>query len=652
MNSESFKEYNAWPVEFQNLKKITKKEIEEKIKSHTFIFKNFFIDELISIESQEINSHLIFENCFFPKRFEINQSSFKNSLQFKSCRILDLVIRNSKFHGAIFLKNNLIGNFELKRIETKNQINIIDNTFTKKNKILYFTDIKSNDTINIKDSSFQSGISFQHSSFKALVFESVTINSEDKFSINLNGTQCKSFINVKKSTISSQIQLINSNIEDSFFIEKCKIHSLRKSESALTIQRSKICNFIFHKNNIYGSINLSSNSFSRILDLQNSYILNDGRLEIFDCQVNSPSVLNSLHLTGGLLIASSKFQDILKIKDISHSSALNKKNEEYLIEISHSEFQKNLTIELISSKNPSISFTNSNFHKDLILEKINYFSSKKSIAIIDCDISNRLILSTVNEISNCIFKNSYCKILEDEITSWKCNNIFINFNYCLISENSIIDLKERVKWIKNISHTRKNHDDCYAILLKSYKEMNLQHQFKELSFNISDHKREISTGYNRLILSAYKNLIGYGYKPNLLINYILFFIFFGSLIYYFAAERSIITPNQAIVYTDNDIKICSKENWIYCKELPNEYPSFNPLIYSIDTMLPFVDLGQEKSWSIKTNSNKKDFYESISTMEIGNIIRWFQWIQILFGWLSSLIIIAWFSGFIKIDKNN
>ena len=64
-------------------------------------------------------------------------------------------------------------------------------------------------------------------------------------------------------------------------------------------------------------------------------------------------------------------------------------------------------------------------------------------------------------------------------------------------------------------------------------------------------------------------------------------------------------------------------------------------------MLPLVDLKQERTWGplIPTpDSNPIDELRSVSWK---HITRWLVWIETLFGWVASLLLVAIVSGLAK-----
>lgn len=57
-------------------------------------------------------------------------------------------------------------------------------------------------------------------------------------------------------------------------------------------------------------------------------------------------------------------------------------------------------------------------------------------------------------------------------------------------------------------------------------------------------------------------------------------------------------------------------------------------MYSLDLILPLVDLQQDSDWApIAEGPTGHDLLA-------GAVLRWFMWFEILFGWTASLILVA------------
>ena len=73
---------------------------------------------------------------------------------------------------------------------------------------------------------------------------------------------------------------------------------------------------------------------------------------------------------------------------------------------------------------------------------------------------------------------------------------------------------------------------------------------------------------------------------------------FCALVYWWLAlpPYNALGPTAPLVFQNAAYAACTEENkgnWMLCKSLPAEYTTFSPLAYSLDILLPLVDLGQK-----------------------------------------------------------
>ena len=74
---------------------------------------------------------------------------------------------------------------------------------------------------------------------------------------------------------------------------------------------------------------------------------------------------------------------------------------------------------------------------------------------------------------------------------------------------------------------------------------------------------------------------------------------------------------------------------------------FNPLAYSLDVILPLVDLQQEKDWAPMIPTPKAVWWEELRGTGWKHRARLVLWAETLFGWLASLLLVAIVSGLTK-----
>jgi hypothetical protein len=87
---------------------------------------------------------------------------------------------------------------------------------------------------------------------------------------------------------------------------------------------------------------------------------------------------------------------------------------------------------------------------------------------------------------------------------------------------------------------------------------------------------------------------GYGYLR--LSAFLIALLLAGVFIYASAANQGAFAPSNPTIYLNAELREKCAKNWTDCKGAPPELPSFSPLTYSLDVMLPVLDLGQKRDW--------------------------------------------------------
>jgi hypothetical protein len=123
--------------------------------------------------------------------------------------------------------------------------------------------------------------------------------------------------------------------------------------------------------------------------------------------------------------------------------------------------------------------------------------------------------------------------------------------------------------------------------------------------------------------------VGYGWQPGKALWFIAALIFIGMGLFWSADFIQVMQPSKERVYLDAKFKKTG--------ELPSQYPVFNPLSYSMDTFIPFVDLHQENYWLPNTNRHMGWFY------------RVYLWFHICLGWFFSTLAVLSFTSIIRKD---
>ena len=88
----------------------------------------------------------------------------------------------------------------------------------------------------------------------------------------------------------------------------------------------------------------------------------------------------------------------------------------------------------------------------------------------------------------------------------------------------------------------------------------------------------------------------YGYGYFRLSAFLFALWLFGGLFYSGAAEQGGFAPSNPSIYLNKELVAKCGENWTQCSGAPPEMPGFSPFVYSLDVMLPGLDLGQKHDW--------------------------------------------------------
>jgi sRNA-binding regulator protein Hfq len=159
------------------------------------------------------------------------------------------------------------------------------------------------------------------------------------------------------------------------------------------------------------------------------------------------------------------------------------------------------------------------------------------------------------------------------------------------------------------------------------------------------------TGYSRVAKGmhvVFKALIGYGYRPLRLGAWMLAVWLLCAFVFWSAALQGVMAPSNPLVFQNMPHYQSCSANWYLCGALPEEYTGFSPLAYSLDVLLPLVNLQQEQDWAPLIPTPKGTWYqELLGNWSFKHLVRLVLWFEILFGWVASLLLVAVVSGLTK-----
>lgn len=239
--------------------------------------------------------------------------------------------------------------------------------------------------------------------------------------------------------------------------------------------------------------------------------------------------------------------------------------------------------------------------------------------------------------------------MTDDTACWASGGHFLDgFQYDRIAGPT--DAETRIDWLKKQQEDHLKDDfspQPWHQLIKVLRDMGHLHEASVVAIAMQNALRKAKKikGIRNPLHWVYGKLAGYGYRPmNTVVAMAFVWLVMGFAFWAGADGYAAIGPANPVItsealYPDAG-QLCGhgnetgKTRWTECAGVPDEYSTFQPFIYSLDLILPLVDLQQESDWApIAEGPTGRDLLA-------GAILRWLMWFEILFGWTASLILVA------------
>lgn len=290
----------------------------------------------------------------------------------------------------------------------------------------------------------------------------------------------------------------------------------------------------------------------------------------------------------------------------------------------------------------------------------------------DLIVQGGLLWRRLNAVEGVVaFDSAHVGTLADDWASWeKAEDLILaDFRYDrVLSAGDLADAEGRIRWLKH------QHPEKYGArfwpqpwehLAKVLREIGHSEEAKLVAMEKQREMRRLGligsrkaktgleqplrafdvmrvatlNGVSRLMHRAYGALAGYGYRPLRTFMLMASFWLLAAGGFWIAENRGLFVPSAISLLTDSQFESCGptgegRIRWTRCPKLPRDYTTFDPLMYSLDVILPLVDLRQEADWEplVRRGAGWQ--------MWDGLIVRGIMWVEILFGWIGSLLIVS------------
>jgi hypothetical protein len=198
-------------------------------------------------------------------------------------------------------------------------------------------------------------------------------------------------------------------------------------------------------------------------------------------------------------------------------------------------------------------------------------------------------------------------ILVDSKARWPKTLHLDGFTYDVLQAFPEVDPKARLRWLE--LHPGGYTPQPYEQLIAAYRRVGHDEAARTVAIAKQRRRRTELNWPGKLWSTLLAWTVGYGYRTWQALLWLAALLLAGWAIFA-AAYPTHMTP---------------------AKRSPETTPSFQPAIYSLDTLLPVVDLHQQDYWIPQ------------------GLAQWWAWISILAGWVLTTAVVAALTGILKRD---
>jgi len=243
--------------------------------------------------------------------------------------------------------------------------------------------------------------------------------------------------------------------------------------------------------------------------------------------------------------------------------------------------------------------------------------------------------------------------LLDDASTWGLHHVLDGFAYRRFAPGAPTDSPSRLGWLGHQTEAHLNAEfrpDPWQRLIGVLRRTGHDESAREVAIGLERHLRaagRIGLGAPRALrgLARFGHDLfglaaGYGHRPLRLLAAAAAVWLACAGVYGTAAQLGHLAPNAALVLADPRLAHCPPE----CPGLLATLPAFQPLVYSLDVLVPLVDLQQKRYWKPVRNAVRG------AASPWGGALVALTWLEALCGWAIGLTLFASFSVLTERDR--
>jgi len=272
------------------------------------------------------------------------------------------------------------------------------------------------------------------------------------------------------------------------------------------------------------------------------------------------------------------------------------------------------------------------------------FSVEGNVCLSNATIHGQLVCTNIQSSENFMLDLRSARVgaLWDDETGWPRSGKLLlhGLIYDQIGKRSSTDFKRRIEWIR-LQPTELFRSQPYEQLAAVFRqEGQTEDAQKVLIAKAKDRARLTQlTWPEKCWYHAFGKIIGYGYRPWRAFWIGLTVIMLGWIVFGYGFRADIMTATQDRAYVGGSSG--------RTRRIAQDYPKFDPLLYSVDMFVPVVTLHQASYWLPDANRGDELFRTSRFALLTGSLLRYYLMLHIVMGWILTTLLIIGLTGLIR-----
>lgn len=266
-------------------------------------------------------------------------------------------------------------------------------------------------------------------------------------------------------------------------------------------------------------------------------------------------------------------------------------------------------------------------------------NSAQALAAPRCDIAGSFFWKPIEFVGQLVLNDARIGVLIDDERTWpKPGELVLDgLAYGSFGTTAPRDAKARLRWI-GLQSPGQYRAQPFEQLVSVLRKTGYGTEAKQVSIAKRRARRKLTTmGFGaRAWECVYDLTMAFGYKPLRPVVFVgLIAIITGAVVFQHAASVGQMAPTHESIYLKTEYSNAKHEDPSAVPDMPPEYPQFSPIAYSIDALVPLLDLHQEAYWL------------PIDHLKFG--YRAYLWIHIAIGWILTTWFVVAVTGLVKKD---